>query len=144
VSLEYNPDEMAYQVPILPPTAQRNFLPGAGEGSPLQSLSIHFEGVIRVEGHLLRFACANISLVIFWSNHTTPTSVSPRRHHLLISTRDPPAIQQIAWPTQDTSDEEEHPRSKPTSEYATWILPEHEIPWLVDADGEGYHSFHCT
>lgn len=30
----------------------RNFLAGPGEGLPLQSISLHFEGVVRVEGTL--------------------------------------------------------------------------------------------
>lgn len=34
--------------------AMRTFLAGPGEGLPLQPLSLHFEGVVRVEGTLLR------------------------------------------------------------------------------------------
>jgi hypothetical protein len=34
----------------------RTFLPGPGEALPLQALVIHFEGVIRIEGNLLRWA----------------------------------------------------------------------------------------
>jgi hypothetical protein len=33
----------------------RTFLPGPGEALPLQALVIHFEGVIRIEGDLLRW-----------------------------------------------------------------------------------------
>ena len=33
----------------------RTFLPGPGEALPLQALVIHFEGVIRIEGNLLRW-----------------------------------------------------------------------------------------
>ena len=33
----------------------RTFLPGPGEALPLQALVINFEGVIRIEGDLLRW-----------------------------------------------------------------------------------------
>ncbi len=55
VSLEYNADESPYQSPPLAPNAARHFLPGAGEALPLQSLSLRLEGVIRIEGTLLRY-----------------------------------------------------------------------------------------
>jgi hypothetical protein len=48
------PDATVYQSPSLVPSTRRNFLAGAGEGLPLQSLSLRFEGVIGVEGELLR------------------------------------------------------------------------------------------
>lgn len=54
VSVEYKPDDLVYQVPTLAPQAQRNFLAGPGEGIPLQGVGLHFEGVIRIEGNLLR------------------------------------------------------------------------------------------
>jgi hypothetical protein len=38
----------------------RTFLPGPGEALPLQALVIHFEGVIRIEGNLLRWAFSHI------------------------------------------------------------------------------------
>ena len=43
-----------YQSPALSPASQRSFQPGPGEAHLLQSVSLHFEGVIFVEGHLLR------------------------------------------------------------------------------------------
>ena len=43
-----------YQVPALSPASLRSFQPGPGEAHPVQSVSLHFEGVIFVEGHLLR------------------------------------------------------------------------------------------
>jgi hypothetical protein len=48
------PDVAVYQPPDIPPGVQRNFLAGPGEGVPLQSLSLSFEGVIRAEGQVLR------------------------------------------------------------------------------------------
>lgn len=43
-----------YQSPALSPASQRSFQPGPGEAHQVQSVSLHFEGVIFVEGHLLR------------------------------------------------------------------------------------------
>lgn len=55
VSVEHNPDETPYKSPPLAPSAQRHFLPGPGEALPFQSISLRFEGVIRVEGQVLRY-----------------------------------------------------------------------------------------
>jgi hypothetical protein len=38
----------------------RTFLPGPGEALPLQALVIHFEGVIRIEGDLLRWVFSHL------------------------------------------------------------------------------------
>ena len=46
---------MSYEIPALPPNAQRNFLASPGEGLPLQAISLVFDGVVRVEGTLLRY-----------------------------------------------------------------------------------------
>lgn len=54
VTVEHISDVVAYQPPDIPPGVQRNFLAGAGEGLPLQSLSLSFEGVVRAEGQVLR------------------------------------------------------------------------------------------
>ncbi|KAG6844277.1 hypothetical protein H0H87_008226 [Tephrocybe sp. NHM501043] len=54
VSVEFKPEETVYHAPPLPPNAQRNFLAGPGEGLPFQSIGLVFEGVVRVEGTLLR------------------------------------------------------------------------------------------
>lgn len=54
VTVEYKPDEVVYESTPLMPSAQRHFLPGAGEGLALQPIALRFEGVIRIEGHLLR------------------------------------------------------------------------------------------
>lgn len=70
VSVEYKPNEVVYQSPPLSPTAQRNFLPGPGEGLPLQSITLHFDGVIRVEGSLLR-----------WDMHYRAVDLSDRQIH---------------------------------------------------------------
>jgi RAB6A-GEF complex partner protein 1 len=62
------------------------------------------------------------------------SSVSPRKHYILFSTHDPPAVQRIPWP--DIGDE-----SEPTQKrsdwvgYDTWVLNDHELPWLIDANG---------
>ncbi len=53
-SLHQKLDETPYGNPQLGPSTLRTFLSGPGEALPLQALVIRFEGVIRVEGYLLR------------------------------------------------------------------------------------------
>ncbi|KAF8139997.1 RIC1-domain-containing protein [Boletus edulis] len=96
------------------PDVARSFLAGPGEGLSLQSLTLSFEGVIRAEGQVL--------------------SVSPRKHHLAFSTSAPPAIQRIPWPSYDDADAENDRSRKSLFGYDTWILNDHELPWLVDSD----------
>jgi hypothetical protein len=55
VTVTVNVDEPAYRTPPLPAASQRQFLPGPGEGLPLPSMSLYLEGVIRIEGNLLRW-----------------------------------------------------------------------------------------
>ncbi|KAF9458722.1 RIC1-domain-containing protein [Collybia nuda] len=110
INVEYKPNQTSYQAPLLPTHAQRNFLSGPGESLPLHAISLHFEGVVRIEGSLL--------------------SVSPRRHHLLFSTKNPPAIQRIPWPT----DAEGGTRRDNFHEYDTWIINEGDFPWFIDGD----------
>ncbi|KAI0651550.1 RIC1-domain-containing protein [Trametes meyenii] len=107
VTVEYNAEEVPYQTPPLPANAARNFLPGAGEALPLQSLSLHLEGVIRVEGTLL--------------------SVSPRKEYILFSTCSPPAVQRVPWPNASGGE-------NGRGDYDTWEINEEEFPWLVDPD----------
>ncbi|THH29722.1 hypothetical protein EUX98_g4465 [Antrodiella citrinella] len=114
LSVEYNPDETPYKSPPLAPSAQRHFLPGPGEALPFQSISLRFDGVIRIEGQVL--------------------SVSPRENYILYSTKSPPAVQRIPWPVLS---EEDGPNSPPQANlkyYDTWILNDQELPWLVDSD----------
>jgi len=54
VSVVYNSEETVYNSAPLPSNAQRNFLAGAGEAFPFHAISLQLEGVIRVEGILLR------------------------------------------------------------------------------------------
>lgn len=58
VTVDYIPDASVYQSSHMGPSVQRNFLPGPGEGIPLQSLSLALEGVICTEGQVLRSAQA--------------------------------------------------------------------------------------
>jgi RAB6A-GEF complex partner protein 1 len=53
VTVDHKPYLSTYQTPKTT-RSQRSFLSGAGEALPLQSVSLHFEGVIYVDGHLLR------------------------------------------------------------------------------------------
>ena len=54
VTVEGNVMQSPYQTPPSASGSQRNFLPGPGEGLPLHTVALHFEGVIRIEGQLLR------------------------------------------------------------------------------------------
>ncbi len=45
----------------------RTFLPGPGEALPLQALVIYFEGVIQIEGNLLRWVFLLSSLLILFT-----------------------------------------------------------------------------
>ncbi|KAF8898475.1 RIC1-domain-containing protein [Infundibulicybe gibba] len=100
LAVEYRPDEFSYQPPPLP-AAQRNFFAGPGEGLPLQSVGLYFEGV------------------------------SPRKHFLLFSTKNPPALQRIPWPSESRGVEEEQQRLR---SYDTWVFNDQEFPWLIDPD----------
>ncbi|KAF4605560.1 hypothetical protein EYR40_004346 [Pleurotus pulmonarius] len=117
ISVEYKPQELIYQSASLTPSAQRTFLDGPGESLPLQSISLQFEGVIHINGGLL--------------------SVSPRKHYIVFSTKSPPAVQRIPWPNYDEEDEEidaENPTPKRFTQHDTWVIDDHELPWLVDPD----------
>ncbi|OSD05915.1 RIC1-domain-containing protein [Trametes coccinea BRFM310] len=108
ITVEYNAEEVPYQTPPLARNAARHFLPGAGEALPLQSLKLHLEGVIRIEGSL--------------------QSVSPRKDYILFSTSNPPAIQRVPWPNTGEAGENGQ------GDYDTWEVNEEELPWLVDPD----------
>lgn len=132
--MEYSPDEIPYKSPPLAPSAQRHFLPGPGEGLPFQSISLHLEGVIRIEGHLLTYV-VHVSIYIK-QRANIEYSVSPRTDYILFSTRSPPAIQRIPWPQLG---EDEVASTRPVSRdfkyYDTWVLNDADLPWLIDSDG---------
>ena len=105
------------------------------------SASLEFEGVIRVEGELLR--C--VYFILTWGRNTDETnSISPRRQYIMFSTKDPPAVQRIPWPSQDDEEFEEvgesGQASRTLSNHHTWILNDEELPWLVSANGEYFFS----
>ncbi|THH21002.1 hypothetical protein EW146_g469 [Bondarzewia mesenterica] len=112
VAVQYNPDETPYEA-LAPGSSKRSFLPGPGEALPLQSIVLHFEGVIRVEGGLL--------------------SVSPRKHYILFSTKSPPSIQRIPWPASHDAELYEHGGTRQYG-YDSWVLNEADFPWLEDPD----------
>ncbi|KAG1885597.1 RIC1-domain-containing protein [Suillus subluteus] len=114
VTVDYVPDASAYQPSHMGPNVQRNFLPGPGEGTLLQSLSLALEGVICAEGQVL--------------------SVSPRKNYIIFSTSSPPAVQRIPWPVYDESEIEEQTARRSLMGHDTWILNDHELPWLVYPD----------
>lgn len=115
ITVRHKEDETCYEVPPLPPNAQRNFLAGPGEGLPFQAMSLVFEGVVRVEGTLL--------------------TVSPRRHHLLFSTKSPRTLQRIPWPTDDQGNNAKNVDKKNgVGGYNTWALNDQDFVWLIDTD----------
>lgn len=105
VTVDYDPQETPYQPPQLAPSAQRHFLPGPGEALPFQSIRLHLEGVVRLEGTLL--------------------SVLPRNGYILFTTKSPSTVQRIPWPGMQSVEDQ----------YATWYLNDEDFPWLVDSDG---------
>lgn len=109
VTVEHKSYLPVYQQPALSAASQRSFQPGPGEAHPIPSVSLYFEGVIFVEGHLL--------------------SVSPRRDYLLFSTRNPRAVQRIPWPDADG---EEIPGFQ--GNYDSWSIDEYNFPWLDCTD----------
>ena len=68
VTVEYKSYLPVYQAPALSSASQRSFQPGPGEAHPVHSVSLHFEGVIFVEGHLLRSVSA-FSVLEMGLNH---------------------------------------------------------------------------
>ncbi|KAH9937401.1 RIC1-domain-containing protein [Fomitopsis serialis] len=104
VTVDYDPQEIPYQPPQLAPSAQRHFLPGPGEALPFQSIGLHLEGVVRLEGTLL--------------------SVLPRNGYILFTTKSPSTVQRIPWPGMQSAEDQ----------CATWYLNDEDFPWLVDSD----------
>ncbi|THH11772.1 hypothetical protein EW145_g440 [Phellinidium pouzarii] len=113
VSYDGNPSTEPYQCPPLPSSAQRHFQSGPGEALPIFSVNLSFEGVIRVDGDLL--------------------SLSPRRRYIMFSTKNPPAVQRIPWPSAGGDFDDEDAEGKYTlSGHDTWILNDYEMPWLAN------------
>jgi hypothetical protein len=63
-------------------------------------------------------------------------SVSPRKHYILFSTGSPPAVQRIPWPIYDETEAGEQTARRSLTGHDTWMLNDHELPWLVDPDGK--------
>ncbi|KAI0706047.1 RIC1-domain-containing protein [Cytidiella melzeri] len=115
VTLDVNPEEVAYRTPPSPAASQRHFLPGAGEAVPLPSMNFFLEGVIRIEGSLI--------------------SVSPRREYIVFSTKSPPSVQRIPWPSAHHEGGQEHRTYRNSDNlYDTWLLNEETFPWLMDSN----------
>ena len=64
-------------------------------------------------------------------------SVSPRRHYLLFSTKNPSTIQKMPWPVDEEFLDYERPVQ---SEYGTWIVNEEDFDWLVESEGEAVND----
>lgn len=72
------------------------------------------------------------------------TSVSPRKHALFFSTRNPPAVQRIPWPDRAEGDQVETEetvaprRARPKAglaSYDTWVLNDQDFEFLVEPEG---------
>jgi RAB6A-GEF complex partner protein 1 len=144
VAIEFDSASHAYQVPssIAASAAAHNFLPGPGEAFPIQTAHLHFEGVIRIEGHLLRSDLIFSTTVALWfTNLILQKSVSPRRQYILYSTKRPSAIHRISWPAVDDSSQDEIApgpyQGKAHIGYDSWALDDEELPWLLEEDGKG-------
>jgi hypothetical protein len=65
--------------------------------------------------------------------------VSPRKHHILFSTKNPPAVQRIPWP--EIEEEDGPVDGEPKTQfgtYETWIFNDHDFDFFVDPDGKGF------
>jgi hypothetical protein len=63
-------------------------------------------------------------------------SVSPRSDHILFSTKNPPAVQRIPWPSNEEEDENgPGVRRKKWLGHDTWVLNDHDFPWLRAPNG---------
>ena len=136
VNVHYDgrPTVEPYQAPPLPVSAQRHFQAGPGEALPMFSVTLSFEGVIRVDGELLRSGYSRSYNAICSST----LSVSPRRNCIMFSTKNPPSIQRIPWPSLDdefSEGYEELEAREPLSGHDTWILNDYELPWLINSNG---------
>ncbi|TRM65979.1 RIC1-domain-containing protein [Schizophyllum amplum] len=116
IAVEHLADRPIYETPPAPRTTQRGFLAGPGEGVPFQRVRLHFEGVIKIQGHVL--------------------SLSPRKNYILFSTRDPPAVQRIPWPEDEETDslDEDAGDRRIQIGYETWVFKENDFEWFVDPD----------
>ena len=66
------------------------------------------------------------------------SSVSARRQCIMFSTKNPPSVQRIPWPNIEDDLNEEYDESETKgslSGHDTWILNDHELPWLVNPNG---------
>ncbi|KAJ6626842.1 RIC1-domain-containing protein [Mycena sp. CBHHK59/15] len=114
ITVVYLADTPIYVPPPSPNASRNYFLPGPGEALPLQCVSLRFEGVIRVEGGLI--------------------GVSPRKHYILFSTKNPPAVQRIPWPqVEGEHGVDEEPKTQ-FGTYETWIFNDHDFDFFVDPD----------
>ena len=71
IAVEHQPDRPIYEVSQASRSTQRNFLAGPGEGVPFQRVHLHFEGVIRIQGSVLRYV--HLSIEVAWWRGTDGT-----------------------------------------------------------------------
>ncbi|KIY51327.1 RIC1-domain-containing protein [Fistulina hepatica ATCC 64428] len=122
VTIEFQPERNVYETSSV--NSRRHFQAGPGEGLPLQGLSLRFEGVVKVQGKLL--------------------SVSPRKNHILFTTKSPPAVQRIPWPSPEEDDQisrkevlhndNEDEERRIHIGYQTWIFNDDDFDWFVESD----------
>lgn len=60
----------------------------------------------------------------------------------MFSTQDPPAVQRIPWPSmQDDFEDDLDYHDHTLTGHDTWILNDHEMPWLISSDGIKYSVY---
>lgn len=114
--------------------AARRFHPGPGEGVPLEEIALELEGVVAIDGSIQKFV-PNSSLDCIALTYSCPdNSVLLRESHILFSTADPPAVQRIAWPSQEQEEEIKSPLSPTGSgQDDGWALRLSRMSWLPEA-----------
>jgi hypothetical protein len=138
VTVVYTPSETVYNSAPLPPNAQRNFLAGAGEGSPFHALHLQLEGVISVEGTLVRSVTAEIPTWWFWGLILRFLQRVTKAGSCNILNKGPSNCPENAVASSRGC-------SRTTDgDYETWLLDELDLSWLVESDGMSFVHYRVS
>lgn len=130
VSVQHSPNEPVSQSAS---SSNNTFHAGPGEGFPLTYVGLQFEGVIKVDGTLVRYySCAPRR-----REYLNYLSVSPRKHFILFATQNPASVQRVPWPDDDDEDEDdpdayENFSKRNLGRFDTWHLTDPDFNWLVE------------
>jgi len=141
VSVEYDATEAVYQSfkHLTTSTAQQNFQAGPGEGFPLSSVALRFEGVIHIQGTLVKYAKSNTVCCL---GLIPICSVSPRRQCIIYSTKRPASVERVPWPESATSQYDEQAPHH-LRKHESWQLNERDYEWLLESEG-AHMMFHSS